>query len=382
MSKIYKIIHIHTDIKFAKSTAAFENKQIVNTTIVLGNIPKKQDLDVVFLKLNHKSLGKILKMCENADAVVLYNLCPIKSYIINKLNINTTVVWRFFGTELYSKIPNQLYSDLTKKHLRGNQSFIKRITKAVKSIYDNPDFLRFYFYSKTLKNNLSEVIDRVNLFMGLSKEEYLYLKKQWINLPEFLHIPISKRSTNFDTLYSKKNQIVVGNSRAPHLNHIDVLNIIQESEIKNTTFILPFNYGGKLNSIYSSSVISISKSIDNVVLLKDFLPFSEYKQMLTESSAIVINSYRQSSMANIYISIVNGVKVYLNKKNLMYDFLKNRGFLVFTLDDLKTDLKNNCFQLAKKDMEYNINLYNKIANSYTIEDFQKQLILKLKNMKK
>ena len=44
---------------------------------------------------------------------------------------------------------------------------------------------------------------------------------------------------------------------------------------------------------------------------------------------------------NIFLAIQNGVKVYLNKRNVFLTWLKNEVILVYTIEDFDQDLKDN-----------------------------------------
>ena len=75
-----------------------------------------------------------------------------------------------------------------------------------------------------------------------------------------------------------------------------------------------FNYGAESN--YTRLVESeLGKS--NVEFLKDYIEFTDFRRFYNEISAIAINSYRQLALANIFLAIEYGVKIYLNKKNVI-----------------------------------------------------------------
>ncbi len=72
---------------------------------------------IIHIKPSLKNFKKIIKYCITADLVVLYSLNLTKSFIANRLPSNVKIAWRFFGHELYSKMPDFEHSELTEKYL-------------------------------------------------------------------------------------------------------------------------------------------------------------------------------------------------------------------------------------------------------------------------
>jgi len=88
---------------------------------------------------------------------------------------------------------------------------------------------------------------------------------------------------------------------------------------------------------------------------------------------LVINSYRQMAGNNIFTALGNGVKVYLNRRNVFYTWMKNEGFMIYTIEDFDADLQNNNLRLTDEITKYHVSQLEKFANKYTIEDFQKEI---------
>jgi hypothetical protein len=78
--------------------------------------------------------------------------------------------------------------------------------------------------------------------------------------------------------------------------------------------------------------------------------------------------------ANIRAALANGVKVYLNHKNVHKQFLENQGFKLFSIEDFEADLKNNKLGLDKTIALHNVKNFNRIKEAYTRDDFQKKFL--------
>ena len=82
-------------------------------------------------------------------------------------------------------------------------------------------------------------------------------------------------------------------------------------------------------------------------------------------------------MANIFVAIKSGVKVYLNKKNLTYKWLTNLGFNIYSIQDFFYDIENNNIALNQQTANNNLEVMKKLSLNYSISDFQKKLYDKI-----
>lgn len=380
--KVYKVIHLHTDHKFTYSYKNFEGPFFINTTVLVSNkIRCNETKQNLFTFTNtHQDIETIIDLCNNADVVVIYNLSLLQSQVILKISRNTIILWRFFGVELYSR--NYL-KYISKKGIREGHTLVKQIKESLKGnriINKTEKFLN----SKDDYDLIFErAIQRVDYMLVLSKEEYLKLKSSWPNLPQFIKLPHNTINNDLFSISKKRKQIankplvIVGNSRSPFNNHLDIIDLIENHPSKyNYDFTLFFNYGG--NKYYNQKVRERVKNRPYFNLIEEFLSKSQFNGYYDEATALVINSYRQLAGANITTALSTGVKVYLNDKNIYKKWLENEGFKVYSINDLKDDLKNDNITLDVKSVCHNINNMKKFASRYTKHDFQRYLYDKIR----
>src|SRR5699024_1419419 len=93
-----------------------------------------------------------------------------------------------------------------------------------------------------------------------------------------------------------------------------------------------------------------------------------------KSSAFVHNGYRQMALGNIYAALRNGVKVYLNEKNVIMQWLLNEGFLIFSLNEFQNDIECDNLRLSQDQAQTNIDRLTQLMKNYTIEHFQQNII--------
>ncbi|PZD76610.1 hypothetical protein [Mesonia sp. K7] len=371
-----KVIHLHTDIKFLFNTENFEGDFFDNIIIFIGEEGNRELLDknLFFIEKAVNKIPEILRLCQSAELVVLYDLDSFKQQLVLKFPDTVKIAWRFFGYELYAKRPDLFKSELSRKH--DLLSFKKR----------NRRKLSFLFKYMRSGNNYSQrynrVLNRIDYFLALSNEEYQLLKQYWINLPTFVKLPhfhYDKKLVEID--FQKKEMenplIIVGNNRSSYNNHLDIIDLIEKYENRqNYNFTLFFNYGavGK----YAKKVMERTRNNNHYTLITNFLDKQNFVNTYQKATGLVINGYRQMAGANIYMALKHGVNVYLNNKNVHKQFLENQGFKIFSIEDFETDLKNNNLGLDKEMALKNMENFKRFSEAYTKEDFQRQLSQLLK----
>jgi len=366
-----KIIHIHTDYKFIRSVKNYESEAIQNTVAILCKKEKPivADFDVFYFKENRIELGNLAHKCKNFDLVVLWGLSDVNQRLTLLLDQHIKIAWRFFGYELYKKIPQHIFSKETQKLLKLN---ILEKTKKIITKLGQPKFFKStltkIFY-KTNYQNFERTVKRINYFLCLSYEEYAYLKIFFPYIPSYINTPISYIEKTYNPTMLKQPLVIVGVNRHPFNNHIEILNIIKENDSqKQVTYKLIFSYG-TINK-YSNFVRKIAKDISNVDIVEIFFEYEAYNHFYATASALVLNAYREMGVGNIFISLRNGVKVYLNPKNIVYTWLKNEGFIIHTIDDFADDIKTGRIGLTLDEINYNYEMCELLAEKYSVDKFQ------------
>lgn len=351
-----RIYHIHSDSKFIADSKRF-NDEFINIIIYISIDKSKTIQNALNFDVENKGfIDEIIEEIIDADLIVLYGLCDIKKEIIRKNRTNAKILWRYFGYELYGKRKDLMFSKETYNLVERAPFFLDLIRKFKRKIIN-------YHHHKIVKK-----IDYILLF---SEEEYVFLKKHW-SVPKFLQMNIQWVDKN-EYNSEKKQQIIFGNSQSPYNNHLEVLKIFKESLDINYNIIMFFSYGAGEN--YRNLIKEHALELRNVELIEDFLSIEDFNKYYEESAAIVINSYRQFALGNIFTAFRMGVKVYLNSKNVTIDWLKNEGFLVYTIEgDLKKDLRTNNLVLTSSQMEFNKNQVLNLQSKITSEEFNQQIL--------
>lgn len=380
MENKIKIVHIHTDPKFIfNGTESFYSKDIENRIIfirsdVSDNIGKELVVDIY--DNNRYDFNKIINICNDSDVVVVFGLNHIKCKIVNAISKNVKIVWRLFGSELYGKKKNDYLSTMTSQFFK-NRFKDKEVLKS--KIYDicgivKRRYSKYYHYKKAVR--------KIDLLIGLFGEEYEELVVQFGKLPAFLKSPILqlKEMSNNGMIFQKKKLIIVGNNRNSYNNHLDLIKIISSADNKaEYKFKFLLSYGQ--NDNYSRTITDLINKTDCMFPIGNYLNYNDFNDLYNDASAFVMNGYRQMAMFNIFTAIMNGVKVYLNKRNSTYKWMKNQGFILSEVSKLKMDIESDNLQLTEKEAQLNRSNYFRILSSYTYNDFQIKLLNKLNIVK-
>jgi len=354
-----RVLHIFSEKKFIDSHISLVlNNDCLNTFVYLN---EKNDysghyVDVVqFYAVNEYQ--EIIDSLESYDCVYIYYLDLIKAKIINRIpNSNINVFWHFYGAEIYNqdKFRRQFLSKATQHLLKENcWSRVGRIVKhSIKNVY------LLIYPTKDTQKIIEKAIKRVNYFCWYSIEEYQFLNSI-VNykLPKFLFQPLANKYERIVINPNKKRDLIIGNSKSPFNNHIDVLNLIDNLRAK-LSISLPFNYGSR--SSYPDVLIQwIKSSCLDIKILDGFLDKKSYIDFVNEHKAFVFNSYRQMGLGNLFIAIACGLKIYINEYNPSYRWLINNNFRIYSIQaDLKKDLISGNIQLNKFESVENVRAYS------------------------
>jgi hypothetical protein len=358
-----KVIHIHTDSKFFFLSKSFYSSWIKNTEIFLNKNNEVLNssnltIDLIEIKDSVSALSKVKDMVNTSDLVILYDLDYFKICLVNIINPNVTIFWRFFGHEIYNEYRDHYLSEKTKEYFKTHDKIkLHQVLPWVKqqSYYKIRKYLFGYKYDK------QKAISRIDYIICSFEEEYNELCTLVGQLPKFIQAPLYFEKANFNFISTiKKDVLIIGNSKNFYNNHIDILEKLPRPS--KTKYVLPFSYGYECT--YTEQVINLSV-MNKVDILSDFLPFDEYYQILSESSALCSNAYRQMALSNILSAFKLGIKVYLNSRSSAYHFFISNGFLVQDIDCLCDDILQENLRLNEEGMIHNILRYNLLIENYS-----------------
>lgn len=365
------VVHVFSDTNFIYTAQIF--KGWASNTIILikddlGN--SRYPAGVIRLDSTIADITRAIDICAHADLVVLYGLNGTKSYIANRLPKKVQTAWFFYGYELYKG--RTYYSELT---LAADSPgvfpicrdmFLEIARKIRSSILKQQDS----------NEEFNRAVRRIDYFLCLSRDEYDLLKSMIPELPQFVQRPYESCDRNYIPKAISNPVVVLGNSKSPYNNHLDLIQMVSESENAGKyRFVILFNYGEE--NRYAEEVRKSARKCADITLIEQLMPREEFRSFYSNVSALVINSYRQMAVANVLEALRVGAKIYLNKKNIVLQWLKSEGFKVFPIEDLPLDLKCGTLRLSSEEAGHNQRQFSRLSEKYSIDGFQKNLYSKI-----
>jgi hypothetical protein len=348
------ILHIVLDEKF--TDPAFQIFEAVNPgkNLYLKAGGKKnryiKETPVQSVPYSYFFRKKFARSLESYDMVILHSLHISNLFLVANLPEKIKVVWIGWGFDYYDLISNgdmnALYLPLTKNLSDNNAKKISGLIKKIEST----------FLSIILKNLKHNVVNRIDYFSPVLYEDYVLVKNA---IPDFKpkYIPWNNGTLEYlikgyENVTLSGNDILVGNNASYENNHLDVFDILLKIKLENRKIVSPLSYG---DPVYRDCIISSGKRNwgENFLPIVDYMPLDEYIQKISSCSIIIIDSLRQLAMGNIIIMMYLGGKVFLNKKNPVYHYFKQKGAFIYTIEELENEINN---PLSENQIKVNQNI--------------------------
>lgn len=341
-----KFIHFVIDDKFIPdSIKCFEEAGLTNNEFYYvrpKSHPVTEYLDLFKVKeLNNNEVISLLEK-RKPCVVVLHSLYSLPLEIINHIPNVIKIIWYAWGFDLYSN-PRPLNPLVVQDNRYGieTRSFIDKFNR--KTYVD-----KFRYMIKRLlkkgytRRDAENAVSRIDYFAGVFQEEYDLLCKRvpyfrakkivhnYIHPQEFLRDDIN------EPISVKGNNILLGNSATINCNHLDLLTILGTSNLKDIKIYCPLSYQGTKD--YKQAVVKKGEDLfgENFIPLMDFLPLSEYNQIMNSCGSLILGQMQQAATCNILTAIWSGIKVYLPEDSMNYIHYMNEGLKVYPLDSINS----------------------------------------------
>lgn len=296
------------------------------------------------------------------DAVFLYSIKECPSTVICLIPKRVKVFWFAMGYDLYTYpecnpfifVPN-LIGPLTSKI---KEPLAGRIKYIFKKILSKP--LNYFAY---------KAMHRTDYFSGVLEYEYDLLKEG----NDYKGGKVKFQYSSLDCFKTRgkkedyiSDNILIGNSAAETNNHLEILQYLKKVNIGNRKIIVPLSYGG-----WKEQKQVVMKSYENefhdqFVPILNYMPFADYKRIISSCSIAVFGHERQQAMGNINTALNMGCKVFLSNTSPVFTYLRNLGMYIYSIqDDLLTSEIN--IPLTEKEKSHNRDI---LYSMYNEEQFR------------
>ncbi len=260
------------------------------------------------------------------------------------------LVWLFWSHEYY-QLPeffSKLYQGFSRKfYLRKILSFhAEQVLLFLKGKSGFPFYKGLSAFKKTFKEfDLFAAFlegDYDVVMKGNSKASFSF--SSYLTVADFPDIP--------NDFSEPKNDIMIGHSGSPIVNHYEIAKQLSDMKIDNT-ILIPLSYG---KPAYIKGLQEKIKELgnDHISLITEYLSKDEYYKKIHHVGYFILNSYCQQALGNIVFFLWTGTKIFLRENTSTYQTLKKQSFHVYSIErDLN---KQNMTPLSLTEKQHNYQL--------------------------
>ena len=319
------------------------------------------------------------------DVVVIHYLSIELYSIIINIPHNKTVIWCSWGGDIYYSsgflkplIEVDLYKKITSKAFANSPTWKTRVKRAIKDMVNPSRVVERCKQQRLIEGDIKHsallrerAISRIDLCSTVIETEYLALKRLSFFKAEYFPFKyVSKDDSSAQCLPFNGNCILVGNSRDPSNNHLDVLHYLKQVGISNT-IIIPLSYGEPKTLEVLREKYGTCKTM---IFLTDYLCRKDYFRMIQRCKVAIFGHIRQQALGNINQCLLQGSKVFFFKDSIVYKFYKEQGVKVFSIE---RDLNRNSINsvLSVGDISRNREIINRLWNYNTVKERVKESLI-------
>jgi dTDP-N-acetylfucosamine:lipid II N-acetylfucosaminyltransferase len=196
-----------------------------------------------------------------------------------------------------------------------------------------------YFIRSKMAVPELESLKKMNTVSTILKSEYDYLKLNYSVSADYLPFNYSKIAFLFNEEAQNPGlNISIGNSATYANNHLDALQYIDKTRIaENSKVYVPLSYGD--DQQYKNQIIQNYQDFfgSSLRVLDTFLPLERFNSIIKSCGFVIMNHVRQQALGNVFLCLINGGKVFLNKRGFVYKELNQLGIRVYTMEDFNTE---------------------------------------------
>lgn len=357
------ILHLSCDDQFVR----YIDKQFlgdkISSRLVVCDYKKSPQLakyapHMSYIQVGTKEYSELKISLGNYKGVIFHGLFGRWSEeLIDAVPAGVTIAWVCWDAEIFAR-PDMEYH------------YQKPLTYALKSMKSICSILRH-----GLKNKIPYFVKKEKFFKikyclcDMPQEAFeanKYLKTQMEWLP-YNYYSIKETLGDLQYEQAKGPNILLGNACSFGNNHIDAFWQLRPLINSTQKVITPLSYGDIGIRKY---ILYIGKKMlgSAFVPLLDYLPINDYNKKMLSCSVMIQNQCSPRALGNIITGLWLGMRLYLSKKNITYDFLKSLGVYVYTMEDNLNRNNPNVFTALS---EYEVSHNRKMLEMYYGDEITK-----------
>ena len=337
-----------------------------NIVLIFNHFGYKVDGDAVITEKNASEIADKIDFTSIKYVIVSFLTLKKIRFIEQYVPADIPVIWWTYGVDLYV-------------------SFLEK--RGYKVFYNNPDRYRFLGIISLPIINLLRVIqykrirdihdrfisERLFGFVPCIAPEFDLLQSYIDKKIELIRIHPFGASFQFDGRFTQGNDIAVGHSASISDNHLYALRYLDDLNLRDSNIYLTLSYSNKVPQYTEEVKRRYKKKFgDQVCFIETFMNKPDFLDFQFHYKIMIIPSWRQEALDNIYTCFQIGIKLVLSERNIVYQYLKDYGFIIFPLEQLNQTMLDT--RLDSEIMKHNQQLFEQFVterrNNYYL-DFNK-----------
>ena len=334
-------------------------------------------------KLEVLTRFQALKLLDDNRFFILHSLLnPSNIWFSAQFKSKHRVAWFSWGGDLpvenlqinYEPISYQEFVNQTGK-INGKEYLYKMLSFL-------PFIHKWYYFFRTKEHHLKYLkemgLKKIDIVSTVLPAERILLDKIkgfraeyiWFNYGHLEYI----LGNFYSGEYSLGKGIYIGHSGFFENNHLDAFETISKSDL-NMSIYCPLAYGDPncVDVIMKKGTSLFGNAIE---FQTNIVGLDEYHKLLIKNHVMILNTIQQQGVGNLLIGLYLGMKVFLNKKGMLYSYCKSINLIVCGLED-EFSLDNISEKLEYSKVEHNRKILKDIYSKENVCNRTKYLIHKL-----
>ena len=302
--------------------------------------------NVYYAIYNSRTFWEIVGCAEQYSNIIYHYLGNELVDFTLKLRQTDNLVWIVWGGDFYNELLKyrgfELYSDPNIIKKGKKERYIPYYKK-----------LRDLFFQRKREKAIKKIpyvcIDKGTLKLLL---EY-YPQFHHLKCRDFFYYPVDDMvSQDLMDSTSLGENIFVGNSASYTNNHLNVFRKLEKLKLEDKKVFVPLSYGAAKDVVLKEGYKLLK---DHFCPLTEFMPLQKYNELMLSAGMFIYGNYRSEAFGNVVVALYIGAVVVLESRNPLYKELKEKGFVIFSMDDLESLMH---YRLTNEEKSNNKNLIN------------------------
>ena len=346
------ILHLSCDDQFVR----YVDKQFVDgrktSELIVCDYKIKPDLvkdapNMNYIQVGTKEFSELKLKLGNYSAIIFHGLfgrwCTV---LLDAIPNHVKIAWVIWDGEIFSR------PKLEPTFLKPFTRFLWK-TKRLKAFLKNgKSYKQRYFVPKEKFGRIEYCLCDMPQEAEFSNK-YLKLDLKWL---PYNYYSIKETVRDLSSKRAEGKNIFLGNSCTYNNNHLDIIWKLRKLVTRDQKVITPLSYGYTSIRKY---IIHFGNLLlgDSFVPLIDYLSLDEYNTKMLSCSVMIQYLGSPGAQGNIITGLWLGMRVYLNKNSIMYEFFKSLGVHIYSVEeDLNNDNKNLFSPLSESEVIHNRNV--------------------------